>query len=63
MEIDFSKLTPLKEAAAGHVQQAYVAGYLGGRAKIRDEILAIVKGTLDRDPTLQKLVQQLEEMK
>ena len=45
------------------VDYGRAGGKVAGRAEMRDEILSLVRGTLDRDPTLQVLVARLEGMK
>ena len=44
------------------MERAYEAGHKNGRASMKADILAMLNTCLDRDPTLQKLVKQIEDM-
>jgi len=41
---------------------AYASGKEDGREEMKEEILAIIKTYLVRDPTLQKLAKQINEL-
>ena len=44
------------------LSDAYDRAYGHGRKDMKADILAMVNTCLDRDPTLQKLVKQIEDM-
>ena len=47
---------------ASTFERYYDAGIFNGMSELKSELVFMVKGTLDRDPTMQKLMEAVEEM-